>query len=77
MGMTIDEAIERFKSNSKYERKHGNLQGCLEFAQLVDWLSKYQKIEQIVKEWREVGLEYDSCDAMMNIERVIEDGKTD
>ena len=43
--MTIDEAIERFKSNAKYERKHGNLQGCLEFAQLVDWLSKYQQMQ--------------------------------
>ena len=48
MGMTIDEAIERYKNNAEYERTHGNLQGCLEFRQLVEWLEKYQKIEQIV-----------------------------
>lgn len=37
----------------------------------IDTMLKYQKIQKIVKEWREVGLEYDSCDAMMNIERII------
>lgn len=70
MGITIDEAIERFKSNSKYERKHGNLQGCLEFAQLVDWLSKYQKIEQIMS--RKDLYADDMC---MEIRGVIENGK--
>ena len=37
-------------------------------------MRKYQRIQAIVKEWREVGLDYDSCDAMDNIERVIENG---
>lgn len=41
----------------------------------LDTMRKYQRIQAIVKEWREVGLDYDSCDAMDNIERVIEDGK--
>lgn len=73
MGMTIEEAIERFKSNSKYERKHGNLQGCLEFAHLVDWLSKYQKIVDIVslngEEFKQCGLK-----ELKEILEVIADG---
>ena len=47
--MTIEEAIKRFQSNAEYERTHGNLQGCLEFRQLVEWLRKYQKIESKIK----------------------------
>ena len=38
--MTIDEAIKRYVDNSEYERTHGNLQGCLEFKQLVKWLKE-------------------------------------
>lgn len=32
MGMTLDEAIERYTSNSEYERTHGNLQGRFRMA---------------------------------------------
>lgn len=53
--MTIEEAITRYKHNAEYERTHGNLQGCLEFRQLVEWLSKYQQIEQIVKQHKKFG----------------------
>lgn len=48
MGITIDEAITRYKDNAEYERTHGNLQGCLEFKQLAKWLEKLQKIEKII-----------------------------
>ena len=48
--MTIDEAIKRFKDNAEYVRKEGDLNGCLEFTQLAEWLSKYQQIEQILKD---------------------------
>ena len=48
MGITIDEAITRYKNNAEYERIHGNLQGCLEFRQLAEWLEKLQKIEKII-----------------------------
>ena len=48
MGMTIEEAITRYKSNAEYERTHGNLQGCLEFRQLAEWLEQLQKIEEII-----------------------------
>ena len=46
--MTIEEEIKRFTDNAEYERTHGNLQGCIEFKQLAEWLHKYQKIEQIL-----------------------------
>ena len=73
MGMTIDEAIKRYKNNAEYERTHGNLQGCLEFRQLADWLRKYQKIEQIYKEWfSDKGRT--SADAYIRIGEVVEDG---
>ena len=42
--MTLDEAIERYTSNAEYERTHGNLQGCLEFRQLAEWLKDYKRL---------------------------------
>ena len=42
--MTLDEAIEMYTSNAKYERTHGNLQGCLEFRQLADWLKELKQL---------------------------------
>lgn len=44
--MKLDEAITKFKNNAEYERTHGNLQGCLEFRQIAEWLEKYQKIQK-------------------------------
>ena len=49
--MTLDEAIKRYTDNAEYERTHGNLQGCLEFKQLAEWLRKYQKIEQVLDDY--------------------------
>jgi hypothetical protein len=46
--MTLEESIKRYTDNAEYERTHGNLQGCMEFKQLAEWLRKYQKIEQIL-----------------------------
>ena len=74
MEMTIDEAIERYKSNAEFERVHGNLQGYLEFKQLTEWLEKLQKIEQIVEHWACCGT---LSDSMIAISEVLEDGKTD
>ena len=51
MGMSIDETITRYKNNAEYERTHGNLQGCLEFRQLVEWLEKLQKIQEYIDEY--------------------------
>ena len=49
--MTLEESIKRYTDNAEYERIHGNLQGCLEFKQLAEWLRKYQKIEQILDDY--------------------------
>lgn len=38
--MTLDEAIKTYTSNAEYERIHGNLQGCLDFRQLTEWLKE-------------------------------------
>ena len=66
MEITIDKAIERYKNNAEYERTHGNLQGCLEFKQLAEWLEKLQKIEHIVK----AEIPY----KLVEIEKVVKDG---
>ena len=42
--MTLDEVIERYTRNAEYERTHGNLQGCLEFRQLAEWLKDYKRL---------------------------------
>ena len=39
----LTEAIARYTSNAEYERTHGNLQGCLEFRQLAEWLKELKK----------------------------------
>lgn len=48
MGMTLDEAIKKYIDNAEYERTHGNLQGCLDFRQLAEWLRE-------LKMWRAYG----------------------
>jgi len=44
--MKIDEAIKRFIDNAEYERSHGNLQGCLEFRQLAEWLAELKHLRE-------------------------------
>ena len=44
--MKIDEAIKRFIDNAEYERSHGNLQGCLEFIQLAEWLVELKHLRE-------------------------------
>ena len=44
--MTIDEAIQRYADNSEYERTH-DLQGCLEFNQLVKWLKELKQLREV------------------------------
>lgn len=40
--MTIDEQIKILESNAEFERKDGDLQGCLNFKQLSEWLKELQ-----------------------------------
>lgn len=44
--MKIEEAIKRYSINAEYERTHGNLQGCLEFRQLADWLKELKQFRE-------------------------------
>lgn len=44
--MKIEEAIKRYSINAEYERTHGNLQGCLEFRQLADWLKELKQLRE-------------------------------
>ncbi len=69
--MTIDEAIKRYIDNAEYERTHGNLQGCLEFMQLVEWLEKLQKIKKIANDKNING----DLLRMSEIRWVLEDGR--
>lgn len=71
MGMTIDEAITRYKNNAEYERTHGNLQGCLEFRQLAKWLEQLQQIQEIVNS-KTTRLSYE--EGFRQIKEVVEDG---
>ena len=50
--MTLDEVIERYTRNAEYERTHGSLQGCLEFRQLVEWLSALQEYKDVLNKIR-------------------------
>jgi len=50
--MTLEEAIKRYTNNAEYERTHGNLQGCIEFRQLAEWLKelkRYRESDEVSK----------------------------
>ena len=49
--MTLDEAIERYISNAEYERTRGNLQGCLDFKQLAEWLKELKVFKARKGQW--------------------------
>jgi len=44
--MTIEEEIKRFTDNAEYERTNGNLQGCMDFRQLAEWLKDYKRLKE-------------------------------
>ena len=79
--MTLDEAIKRYTDNAEYERTHGNLQGCLEFKQLAEWLRKYQKIQEIISDFRKyqkgISCGFGGTTYMQMISEVVEDGNDD
>jgi len=47
--MTLDEAIKRYADNAEYERTHGNLQGCLDFSQLAEWLKELKQLREQIR----------------------------
>jgi hypothetical protein len=48
--MKLDETIKRYTDNAEYERTHGNLQGYLEFRQLVKWLKELKAYRKMYRE---------------------------
>jgi len=50
--MILDEVIERYTRNAEYERTHGNLQGCLEFRQLAEWLKELKENKDVLDKIR-------------------------
>ena len=56
--MTLEETIKTFENNADYERQQGDLQSCLHFKQLVEWLTKlqyYQRLQpKMNSEWAEL-----------------------
>ncbi len=44
--ITLDEAIRAYTSNAEYERTHDNLQGCLDFRQLTEWLKELKQLRE-------------------------------
>lgn len=56
--MTLDEQIKILESNAEFERKECDLQGCLNFRQLANWLKDYKQllgaIEDIKEEIKEL-----------------------
>lgn len=41
--MTIKEQITIFEHNAEHERKEGDLNNCLHFRQLAEWLKDYKR----------------------------------
>ena len=62
--MILDEEIKRFNNNAEYERTHGNLQGCLDFRQLVEFLKELKQLREQTR-WIPVSerlpKDYSSC----------------
>jgi rubrerythrin len=54
----MDETIKRYNNNAEHERTHGNLQGCLEFKQLAEWLKELKNLKE-KDESKEVRYEYE------------------
>lgn len=71
MGMTIDKAIKLMIRGSKYDYDGTPEEFCEAYDMSIEIMHKYQKIEEIYKNW---SYGADSCDCMKDIERVVEDG---
>lgn len=47
--MILDEVIKTYTSNAEYERTHGNLQGCLDFKELAEWLKELKRLRELTR----------------------------
>lgn len=78
--MTLYEGIKRYTDNAEYERTHGNLQGCLEFRQLAEWLKelrKYRNVRRILSQNRIATDSYGEVVLWSDIKRVLEEVQDD
>ena len=69
--MSLEEAIKTYEGNAEYERTHGNLQGCLDFRQLAEWLKRLKRIEDYIADGKDdIECTYSLCfyeiEAVMN-----------
>lgn len=74
MGITIDETISEFEILKKYT--FGYMRANQAFIKAIDTMRKYQKIEQIIKEWNLDDLDYDGHyaeDYLSKIEELIKE----
>ena len=79
--MTIEEQITIFEHNTEHERKEGDLNSCLNFRQLAEWLKELQahreaweKVTGIISKWKDsVGGVVVSKDAFSDILDLITD----
>ena len=60
-GIELDEAIEKFEHNAEFERRNGNLQGCLEFRQLAKWLRELKMYRYYLLKAEVESQESDNC----------------
>lgn len=48
--MTLDEQIEILENNAEFERKDGDLNSCLNFRQLAEWLKELRVYKSIFED---------------------------
>lgn len=44
--MTLEEQIKIFEHNAEHERQEQDLQGCLNFRQLAEWLKELKQLRE-------------------------------
>lgn len=71
MRMSIDEAIKQLTT---YSIPCGKYKNAYDMA--IETMCKYQRIQAIVEAWK-ADTDIDSYDSMMDIYKVIEDGRID
>ena len=61
--MTLDEVINMYTNNAKYIRASGDLQGYMDFRQLVEWLKDYKRLkeQEPIGHWIIMGDRYIKC----------------
>ena len=69
--LTKQEIIDRFRSNAELERQKGNLNGCLEFKQIAEWIDQLQEIERIVKKEGFIHNPYMAVDMILGIDYIL------